>query len=259
MYSTAITTLTRAARTSTACIAGCLLLAMPSQHLLQATEYNPDPAFPGPLAEEVQAVIRIADPLWLFDQTSRVSSAMEQSGAQFRNHLAALIYGSASLKGIDINQPVVLGWRRGDKPLVAVIPLSDRREFLRHFGRVTLDGRMLIRVGERDGTIVYSKNSLAGIIEYRLMIRENVAYLAGSVEECELMAAVVRPQDSSQNDGPAVTLRMTGTLRRNKCQGLFHLAGSLPLWHHVILSPNGTARLIMSQRGWVSSLNSQVS
>jgi hypothetical protein len=49
-------------------------------------------------------------------------------------------------------------------------------------------GSPLIRVGERNGTTVYSQNTDDGLVEYRLLVQDNTAFLARTPEECKQLA-----------------------------------------------------------------------
>ena len=62
--------------------------------------------------------------------------------------------------GLMLNGQLWLVGVRGSGSLLAVIPLANRDEFLRNFGMVPVNDRLMLRIGERDGTIIYSINTI---------------------------------------------------------------------------------------------------
>ena len=136
---------------------------------------------------EAVAVLRVHDPRWLDKEASRFAAALGQDPSPLRAIIARGLFCSRSLDGIDLTRPALLAWRPGVAPLVAVVPILNRRIFIEQFGAST--DAPLIRIGEREGTVVYSQNSAAGLAEYRLMVGDNnVAYLARSAAECRSLA-----------------------------------------------------------------------
>ncbi len=161
----------------------CLTWAM------AAHEVSPQRApMPDVMRDDVEAMMWINDPAWLFGQLDALVGVAGHPAQRLRGLLRESLLLSASLDGIDLERPAFLAWRRGPAPLVAVIPVKDRRAFLRDFGRVLLIDRQMIRINELSGTIVYSQNTMDGLWEYRLLLRNDYAYLARSADECRALA-----------------------------------------------------------------------
>lgn len=144
---------------------------------------------PADLARQVYGYIQVNDPRWLVDRTTDLVAGMQFDITEANTWVAENLFGSANLQGLDLSQPALFAWRRGGRgSLLAVIPLAGREVFLRHFGLVRNESRFLVKVGERDGTYVFSQVSSEGPLEYRMLVRDNYAYLARTVEECQSMA-----------------------------------------------------------------------
>ena len=141
-----------------------------------------------PLLGEASAVLRINDLGWIERELTSYAATSGSDPAPLRGSLAQALFHSRSLAGIDTARPAVIAWRSGRSPLLAVIPLSDRRAFLDDFGAVSAGGAPLVKVGERNGTVVYTQNTDAGLDEYRLLVQDDCAYLARTVDECRLLA-----------------------------------------------------------------------
>ena len=105
-----------------------------------------------------------------------------------RSELSRLLYRCRSTDGIDLTRPALLAWRSGAAPLVAIIPLANRRQFLDAFGVSLGEHAPLIRIGERDGTVLYSQNTNDGLVEYRLLVSDQAAFLARTTEECRALS-----------------------------------------------------------------------
>lgn len=151
-----------------------------------------------PLLSGALAVLRVNDPRVLDRETTQFAATLGIDPAPMRAAMGRLLFRARSLDGIDLARPALMAWRPGTAPLVAVIPLSDRRAFLESFGAAIGDESPLIRVGEREGTVVYSQNSNDGLVEYRLLISDRAAYLARNLEECRQLAS--RPLQPSLTD-----------------------------------------------------------
>ncbi len=145
-----------------------------------------------PIAD-ARAWLRINDGRWLDQLITRFSSAAGSDTKPLRSALARQLFLCRSLDGIDLSRPAWLAWRSGNAPLVAVIPVTNRSEFVASFG-VAPDGEPpLVRVSDRDGTAVFTQSRASGMWEYRLLISNGVAYLARSVDECRRLAAIPIP------------------------------------------------------------------
>jgi len=142
---------------------------------------------PAPLTE-VQALLRVNDPRWLERELMRLTAAASLDTGPARQAYARLLYHAQSLDGFDLTRPALLAWRSGVAPLLAIIPLTDRRAFIQSFGSGLGDEAPLIRVGERDGTVVYTQNRNEGLAEYRLLVIDNTAFLAATPAECRALA-----------------------------------------------------------------------
>jgi hypothetical protein len=151
-----------------------------------------------PLLSGALAVLRVNDPRVLDRETTQFAATLGIDPAPMRSAMGRLLFRARSLDGIDLARPALMAWRPGTAPLLAVIPLSDRRAFLESFGASFGDEAPLIRVGERDGTVVYSQNGNDGLIEYRLLVSDRSAYLARTLEECRQLAS--RPLQPALTD-----------------------------------------------------------
>lgn len=173
-----------------------LALMLLSVIALQAAE----PVVGDPVLADALAVLRINDPRVVERETTQFAATLGIDPTPIRAAVGRLLFRSGGLDGIDLTRPALMAWRPGPAPLVAIIPLKDRRAFLGQFGDSAGGDAPLIRVGERDGTVVYSQNSNEGLVEYRLLVSDRAAYLARSVEECRQLAT--RPLQPPLSDPP---------------------------------------------------------
>ena len=134
------------------------------------------------------AVLRVNDPRLLDRETTQFATGLGLNPEPLRAALAHLLYRSRNLDGIDLSRPAMMAWRPTSPSLLAVIPLTDRRTFLENFGAGYGEEAPLIRVGERDGTVVYTQNGNDGLVEYRLLVSDRAAYLASTIAECRELA-----------------------------------------------------------------------
>ena len=142
---------------------------------------------PSALADAL-AVLRVNDPRMLDRETTQFAAGLGINPAPLRAAMANLLFRSRNLDGIDLSRPALMAWRASEPSLVAVIPLSDRRIFLDNFGAGVAGDAPLIRVGERDGTVVYTQNGNEGLLEYRLLVSDRAAYLASTTALCRELA-----------------------------------------------------------------------
>ncbi len=142
-------------------------------------------------ADAYDAVVRIADAPWVERELSRFAAALGRDPQPLRRALAGALYHTNSLEAVDTARPAVFIWRKGLAPLQAIIPIKTdhRRQFIEEFGVMGSGEPPLVRVGDRDGTVVFSQNHPDGLREYRLLIIDSVAYLARNAEECRKLAA----------------------------------------------------------------------
>lgn len=145
---------------------------------------------PPELAAETEIVVRIDNPEWLVTKTDAMIGSVGGRIAFLRTLIAEGLFHSGRLAGIDLGRPALLAYRGGDAPLMAIIPVRDRRAFLKSFGKARLLDNQMVRVNELNGTIVYSQNTMQGLWEYRLLVRDRYACLARTVEECQLLSQV---------------------------------------------------------------------
>ena len=127
-----------------------------------------------------ERLIQINDAHWVEREASRFAAALGQDPVPVRRRIAERLYRSRDLNGIDTLRPALLWWGTESGPLTALIPLKDRRIFCDGFG---VDQPPMVRVGEREGTVVYTQNLPSGLREYRLLAVEDVAVIARSVDE----------------------------------------------------------------------------
>ncbi len=160
---------------------------------------------PAALADAL-AVLRVNDPRLLDREATQFAAGLGINPEPLRAALAHLLFHSRNLDGIELTRPALMAWRAKEPSLVAVIPLSDRRAFLNSFGAGFGDQASLIRVGERDGTVVYTQNGNEGLLEYRLLVSDRAAYLAGTTALCRELAEF--PLVAGANDPP---LRFTAS------------------------------------------------
>jgi hypothetical protein len=139
----------------------------------QAAEIRKDT---NPLTETL-AILKVNDPRLLDRETTQFAAGLGIDPAPMRAGLARLLFRSRTLDGIDLSRPALMAWRKEQPALLAIIPLSNRRNFLESFGASVGDDSPLIRVNERDGTVVYTQNGNDGLIEYRLLVSDRAAYL----------------------------------------------------------------------------------
>lgn len=165
-------------------------------------------AVQGPVVDPVfgdcLAVLRVNDILWLERQAAGYAAAAGIDPSGTRGQVAQWLFRSRGLEGIDLNRPALVAWRAGNAPLLAVIPLIDRQAFIAGFGQSARFGPPLIRIGEREGTTVFSQNTAKGLVEYRLLVQNDMAYLASTVEECRRLAA--RPLNRAASQSAPVEL-----------------------------------------------------
>lgn len=181
-------------------IAVTVSLTLASFSTVSAVEFRPGKG-PAVLANAL-AVLRVNDPKLLDRETTQFATGLGINPEPLRAALAHVLYRSRNLDGIDLSRPAMMAWRPTSPSLLAVIPLTDRRTFLDNFGAGYGEDAPLIRVGERDGTVVYSQNGNDGLMEYRLLVSDRAAYLASTMAECRELAGF--PLQLATNDSPLV-------------------------------------------------------
>jgi hypothetical protein len=184
-----------------------------------------------PAADEptVVASLRVDDGRWLVRTLGRIAAASGADERLVRAEAARRCYLSRSLDGIDLARPALIERRTGRLPLQAVIPVGNRAAFLDAFGALPDGEPPLVRVGDRDGTVVYTQTHPDGLREYRLLVTDGLACFAPTAAICRTLAA---DQSLRQNiAGPAVTWTVAGDallpLGADLCGGL---QGLLPGW-----------------------------
>jgi hypothetical protein len=182
-----------------------------------AEEEGDDVAAIDKLLGEAIATLSIDDVQWLDRITAKFSASSGINPVPVRGLISQRLFRSRTLEGIDLLRPALIAWRPGASPLVAIIPISDRKIFIDNFGAVPGMPEPLVRVNERNGTIVYSQNTANGVYEYRLLIQDNCAYLARTPEECRVLASR-RLQPTA--DGPPLHFEASGAF--------FAYTGSVP-------------------------------
>lgn len=178
-----------------------LLIALACTALLAAADA-------GTPLEQADVVLRIRDGRWVDREATRFAAAYGSDLAAVRSELARVLFRSRSFAGIDLSRPSVLAWRSGKSPMIAVIPISSRTAFLDAFGAVEGEDSPLVRVGERDGTVIYTQNQADGLWEYRLLVANNTAYLARTLDECHRMSEAPLPTDDAA--APPLELNLHG-------------------------------------------------
>ena len=186
--------------TMTMTIAVTVSLTLASFSTVSAVDVRPGKG-PAVLADAL-AVLRVNDPRLLDRETTQFAAGLGINPEPLRAALAHLLYRSRNLDGIDLSRPAMMAWRPTSPSLLAVIPLTDRRTFLENFGAGYGEEAPLIRVGERDGTVVYTQNGNDGLLEYRLLVSDRAAYLASTTAACRELAGF--PLQLATNDPPLV-------------------------------------------------------
>ncbi len=169
-------------------------------------------------SEAFDAVVRIADTPWIERELARFCAALGRDPRPLRRALAEALYHTRGLDAIDTARPAVFIWRKGPAPLQAIIPIraDRRRQFIEEFGVMGVGEPPLVRVGDRDGTVVFSQNHADGLREYRLLVMDSVAFLARNADECRKLAArsaTLLPQVGSGS--APVSLTCTGAWLRS--------------------------------------------
>jgi hypothetical protein len=150
------------------------------------------PARVNPLADAL-GILKVNDPRLLDRETTQFAAGLGIDPAPMRDGLARLLFQSRNLAGIDLSRPALLAWRKKAPHLVAIIPLADRRSFLDNFGASFGNEAPLIRISEREGTVVYTQNTNEGLLEYRLIVSERAAYLGRNIADCRALSEVQLP------------------------------------------------------------------
>ncbi len=143
------------------------------------------------IADGLDAQMRVSDALWLDRELTRFCAALGRDPKPLRRYLAEQLYHTRTLDAIDTARPALFIWRKGPAPLQAIIPIlaDKRRQFVEEFGVMGGGEAPLVRVGDRDGTVVYTQNHPDGLREYRLLVTDSVAFLARNGDECRKLAA----------------------------------------------------------------------
>ncbi len=138
-----------------------------------------------------EAQLRISDATWLDRELTRFCAALGRDSKPLRRSLAEALYHTRTLDAIDTARPAVFMWRKGNAPLQAIIPIQadKRRQFIDEFGVMGAGEAPLVRVGDRDGTVIFTQNHIDGLREYRLLVMDSVAFLAHNADECRKLAA----------------------------------------------------------------------
>lgn len=158
------------------------------------------------------AVLKVNDPRLLDREVTQFAAGLGINPEPLRAGMAGLLFRSRNLAGIDLARPALMAWRAKEPSLVAVIPLTDRRTFLESFGAGFGSDAPLIRVGEREGTVVYTQNGNEGLLEYRLLVSDRAAYLASTTALCRELAEY--PLQPGTNEAPLVFTANEGFLDR---------------------------------------------
>jgi hypothetical protein len=181
-------------------VLGVLMAMVVAMVPIAAGEARPGKG-PSALADAL-AVLKINDPRLLDRELTQFAAGLGINPEPLRSVMAGLLFRSRTLEGIDLTRPALMAWRPKEPSLVAVIPLSDRRAFLANFGAGVGGEAPLIRVGEREGTVVYTQNGNDGLVEYRLMVSDRAAYLAGTTALCRELSEF--PLQAATNEAPLV-------------------------------------------------------
>ncbi len=213
-----------------------VLLAQSGLHLAAADPFPPVVTPTGPVqvpvvADPSEAVVRIADCMWLDRELTRFAAALGRDPKFLRRQLAEALYHTRSFEAIDTSRPAVFIWASGASPLQAIIPIHAelRRQFVDEFGVMGSGEPPLVRVGDRDGTVIYTQNRPEGLREYRLLVIDSVAYLARNADECRRLAARSASLLPVVGTAAPVALQCTGTWLRSSGILAWSWSSRLPL------------------------------
>ncbi len=135
-----------------------------------------------------EAWLRVEDARWVEREAARFSAALGRDSRPINNILSGVLYRSTNLDGIDLSRPALLWWRGGPAPMAALIPICNRQAFLDAFGAMRDGDGPLVRVGDRDGTVIYSQAFDGGTREYRVLVVDEVAVVGRNLDECRKLA-----------------------------------------------------------------------
>ena len=143
---------------------------------------------PFPELATADAWLRVEDARWVERETARFTAALSRDSRPITSFLSTLLYRSSNLDGIDLSRPALLWWRGGPAPFAALIPTGNRQAFLDAFGFLRDGDGPLVRVGDRDGTVIYTQSYDGGTREYRVLITDEVAIVGRNLDECRRLA-----------------------------------------------------------------------
>ncbi len=176
-----------------------------------------DPADPS----QADTLLQVGDASWIEREAARFATSLGQDPMVLRQHIAETLYHAHSLEGIDTLRPAMLWWR-GRGVMTGLIPLKDRRAFTTDFG---IEQPPLVRVGEREGTVVFTQNLSDGLREYRLLATEDTAIIARTVDEARRL--VPRIPDLLVTDPSQPVLRLV--VRGEALERVLRIPAWLPL------------------------------
>lgn len=207
------------------------------------------------VADGLDAQMRIADAPWLDRELTRFCAALGRDPKPLRRALAETLYHTKTLDAIDTARPAIFMWRKGSAPLQAIIPIQTdkRRQFVEEFGVMGAGEAPLVRVGDRDGTVIFTQNHVEGLREYRLLVMDSVAYLARNADECRKLAARAPTLLPVVGSGTApVSLTCSGTWLRGRDLLGWSWSSRLPIFQWL----PGTALLDAAQKATVAQIES---
>ena len=182
-----------------------VLLLFAAGTLVTSTAWAGDPPPPpaaNPLEQSI-AELRINDPRWLDRILTRFAGAFGIDDRPLRRHVARRLFHCRDLDGVDLSRPILVAWRPNRVPFLAIIPVGKRVAFVDGFGATVEGESPMVRVGDRDGSVVYTQTDAGGLREYRLLVSDNTAYFAPTVAECRALASAGMPP-AGANPAPLV-------------------------------------------------------
>jgi hypothetical protein len=176
--------------------------------------------------DQAEVMLLVRDGRWVEREATRFAAGLGGDPAGVRYELARSLWRCRSFEGIDLGRPALLAWRTGKAPFLAAIPVSNRARFLDNFGEVEPGEPPLVRTGERDGSVIFTQNQPDGLWEYRVLVVDDTAYLARSLEECRRLAA--QPPIAVDPGAAPLEMRLRGaSVRRPRPPG-WSLVAALP-------------------------------
>ncbi len=160
-----------------------------------------------------ERLLTIEDGTWLRSRTAALAKAAGEDPARALDEMARRLLVARSQNGLDLGRRVLVGLREGW--WYAALPITDRRRASTDIGLLPDGEPPLVRTGDADGAAILVQNHSTGPREYRLLVVEDVAYLAPTLAACRILAS--KPPGVPPADGVIATYQsgpVTGAIVR---------------------------------------------